>query len=179
MIRPASLFALVACSFGCASTFDTMNRDPVRVEYIRLPSSDSTERKLSAVALSAEKRNVIVGTQHETGRVLYCAEPPPEVVKTFDVTRLNKLIGSGSLTPEQQIKLESEIESTIDEAVTILAIRTVVIDAYRNFTYALCQFYMDGAMDGTQVTELFSKFTEEVFNTIREEALNKWKESKN
>ena len=146
---------------GCASTFEAMGRDPVRVEKI----SASDKDVIATVSLSAEKRNVLVSLNGDK-KGFYCAEPPPEVAKAFDIDRTNIFEGEGQLTPEQKAKLKAELKEKTKEAITVLAQRTVLLDVYRTGTYSLCQFYVNGAIDKQQLLEQFSKLSTSVVNAL-------------
>jgi hypothetical protein len=158
------LIAVSALS-GCASLFDAVNRDPVRVEKISRSQSDV----LATVSLGADKRNVVVSLGGErTG--IYCAEPPPEVAKSFDIARTNVFKGEGDLSPEEKAKIEAELKDTVKEAITVLGQRTVLLDVYRTGTYSLCQFYANGAVTKEQLIQEFSSLTKGVLEALKQPA---------
>lgn len=144
---------------GCAGVFDAMTRDPVRVEKI----SGSKDDVIATVSLSAEKRNVVIALQGNK-KGSFCAEPPPEVAKAFDIDRSVTL--DASLSEEQQAKLKAEQRETTKEAITILGQRTVLLDVYRTGTYSLCQFYVNGAISEADLVKEFTKLTDNVIKAL-------------
>ncbi len=162
---------------GCASTFEAMGRDPVRVEKVEVPDSSA----VTAVSLSAEKRNVVVGLRaikdsngliktdgkgNALNRTLYCAEPPPEVAKAFDIDRSINIDSSGQMSESEKAKVKADIKGTVKEALTVLGQRTVLLDVYRTATYALCQFYMNEAIDEKELVAQFSSITTQVLTAL-------------
>lgn len=148
--------SLVTILTGCTGAFDAMNRDPVRVELIR---ASEDRLILGTVSLSAEKRNVLVSVDG-SGKARYCAEPPPEIAKTFTIDRSALLEGEGEFTPEQEAKLKAEIKDRVEEAITtLLGERTALLEIYRTGTYSLCQYFVNGAISGEQLDEQFRELT--------------------
>ncbi len=159
---------------GCVSTFEAIGRDPVRVEKVEVGDKNS----ITAVALSAEKRNVVVGLRTEADekgivatRVLYCAEPPPEVAKAFDIDRSAILSGSKNLTSEDKEEIKADIKNKVVETITTLGQRTALLDVYRTATYSLCQFYMNGAIDGKELSRQFDLVTKNILAAFAAETV--------
>lgn len=150
---------------ACASTFEAMGRDPVRVEKI----SASDKDVIATVSLSAEKRNVLISLSGDK-KGFYCAEPPPEVAKSFDIDRTNILEGEGQLTSDEKAKLKAELKEKTVEAITVLAQRTVLLDVYRTGTYSLCQFFVNGAINEDQLLSQFDKLSTSVINALSQPA---------
>jgi hypothetical protein len=157
---------LVACLLltGCAGMFDAIQRDPVRIEKISFREGD----RLATVSLSAEKRNVLVSLSGERAGT-YCAEPPPEVAKAFDINRVATIKAEGEISPEKKAKLEAESRETIKEAITVLAQRTVLLDIYRTGTYTLCQFYANGAISPAELVKQFDSLSQAVIKAIAQQ----------
>jgi hypothetical protein len=141
--------------------FDAIQRDPVRIEKISARAGD----QLATVSLDAVKRNVLVSLAGERAGA-YCAEPPPEVAKAFNIVREASLKAEGEITPDRKAKLEAENKETINEAITVLSQRTVLLDVYRTGTYSLCQFYVNGAVSATELVKQFDSLTQAVIKAL-------------
>jgi hypothetical protein len=154
MLKTVILIAMLTTLVGCAGMFDAIQRDPVRVEKIKARDGD----KIATVSLSAEKRNVLVLLDGVRSGV-YCAEPPPEIVKAFNIERESSLKAEGTLTPEKKAEIEAKNEEKTKEAITVLSQRTVLLDVYRTGTYSLCQFYANGAISSEELAKQFESLT--------------------
>jgi hypothetical protein len=169
MYRTLILITISLVTCGCTSLFDTWSRDPVRVVKIKASKDDT----VAAISLSAEKRNVVVSLRGDnSGR--YCAEPPPEVAKTFDIDRSKLFEGEGQLTAEEKAKLKAELKEKVKEAATVLGERTVLLDIYRTGVYSLCQFYINGAIkNGDDVLREFTRLTDAVLAAYEQSVTTK------
>ena len=139
MLKKAGLIILVLLLSGCASTAGTFFNRPV-VE-------DSVADVVHTVSLSADRRTVIVAKDPRSP-VRYCAEPPPDTatgLKT-DLDMLAKVKGD-----------ELSVKDRFDTSVTVLSARNAPLDAFRTGMYALCQFYMNGALGDKDVRPMFEQ----------------------
>lgn len=130
-----SLIALT----GCASTTGTFFNRPV-VE-------DKVGEVMHTVSLSADRRTVIVAARgSETPK--FCAEPPPDTATALKTDLDSTFKKTG---------IELGIKDKFDTSVTVLSARNAPLDAFRTGMFALCQFYLNGAIPAEQVPQLFSQ----------------------
>ena len=132
------LTALFACLMsGCASTVGAFYNRPV-VE-------DDVGGTLRTISLSADRRTVIVAPPGKP-ELRFCAEPPPDTATALK-TDLDASVAQKGVTLGLKDKFET--------SVTVLSARNAPLDAFRTGTYALCQFYLNGAIEKKDVKELF------------------------
>ena len=137
-IVPLAIVVTLALS-GCASTTGTFFNRPV-VE-------DRVGETLHTVSLSADRRTVIVARPgFDTPK--FCAEPPPDTATAFKTDLDATLKAKGN-----ELSVKDKLESTV----TVLASRNAPLDAFRTGMFALCQFYMNGAIDRAQVPIMFTE----------------------
>ena len=142
-------FAMASCLLvGCASTAGSFFNRPV-VE-------DNVKEALSTVSLSADRRTVVVMTAGPN-RGKFCAEPPPDTA-----TGLKTELDASLELKAKRIELEGSgaLKDKLETTVVVLADRTPALDAFRTGVYALCQFYLNGAIDGKEVSQLFHRLIE-------------------
>ncbi|MEW7849822.1 hypothetical protein AB2N08_14065 [Massilia aurea] len=137
MFRVFSMLVMLVALAGCAATAGTFFNRPV-VE-------DDIGTVVRTVSLSADRRTVIVAApDHPQPR--FCAEPPPDTA-----TSVKASIDAGLTLPGRSATLKDDFGT----AVTVLASRNAPLDAYRTGVFALCQFYLNGAIKPEQVEPLF------------------------
>jgi hypothetical protein len=137
-----TLFLVLASALvlsGCASQIGAFYNRPV-VE-------DTLADRLSTVSLSADRRTVVVAIK-AGDKPLYCAEPPPDTATGLKTDTDSTLKAKGA---------ELGIKDKLETSVTVLAARNAPLDAFRTGLFSLCQFYMNGALEGKQVEPLFLK----------------------
>lgn len=158
-MRIAILAAATLCA-GCASTFKVMTDDPVRATNIRESSGDRDA--LATISLDASRRNVIVGlTDSQFGK--FCAEPPPDTASAIQ-SILEAQANAKAAVAEESVEAAGSLKDSYRSDVVVLAKRTELLDIYRTATYSLCQFYVNGALNGAQVKEIFSAMTNAVID---------------
>lgn len=132
------LTALFAClASGCASTVGAFYNRPV-VE-------DDVGGTLRTISLSADRRTVIVASPGNP-ELKFCAEPPPDTA-----TALKTDLDASAAQKGETLGLKDKFETSV----TVLSARNAPLDAFRTGTYALCQFYLNGAIEKQDVKELF------------------------
>jgi hypothetical protein len=137
MLRLASMIAFLFLLAGCASTTGTFFNRPV-VE-------DQVGDVLHTVSLSADRRTVIVVRQGvQTPK--FCAEPPPDTATSLKSDLDATLKAKGN---------ELGVKDKFDTSVTVLSARNAPLDAFRTGMFSLCQFYINGAIKDTEISELF------------------------
>jgi hypothetical protein len=157
---PLSVGAIFALG-GCQGMVDAVVKDPVRVETVTAKKDPVT----AAIALDADKRNVIVVLRGDHAG-MFCAEPPPDVVRALD-TKTKGSFGGGAKNGEMQsAELKAEYERTLAEAATVLSRRNPELEVYRTGTYALCQFFANGAIGRDDLVMLFRQLTESVLEAM-------------
>lgn len=153
----ALVFILVIMLTGCASTVGTFFNRPV-VE-------DSMKDKVSTVSLSADRRTVVVVTEGaNSGK--FCAEPPPDTANSISASVEAAL----KAKLKEEGKAEADAEATIKDnyvtTVVKLSERTALLDVYRTGSYSLCQFHLNGALDGKQLQAEFHALTTAVIEKM-------------
>jgi hypothetical protein len=88
---------------------------------------DDIGEVVRTVSLSADRRTVIVAAPAYP-QPRFCAEPPPDT---------------------------ATLKDDFGTAVTVLASRNAPLDAFRTGVFALCQFYLNGAIKPENVEPLF------------------------
>lgn len=139
MFRAFAGVVLVFTLVGCASTTGTFFNRPV-VE-------DRVGDTLHTVSLSSDRRTVIVARAGQANP-MFCAEPPPDTATALKTDLDSTLKAKGA---------ELGIKDKFDTSVTVLASRNAPLDAFRTGMFALCQFYMNGAISSQQVPGLFKE----------------------
>lgn len=152
------LVAAVLLMPGCTEMFRAVSSDPVRVELIDHHLRDDKEPAAATVSLTAERRTVIVSTRgDEAGR--FCAEPPPDVASD-----LLSALGASIKTKAA----EGALNSVYSESAVKLADRSTALDIYRTGTYVLCQYHLNGGIDGSQLNKNFELLTTQVITALIE-----------
>lgn len=136
--------SVVVIFSGCSSTTTSF--------YNRSVVEDNIADVVSTVSLSSDRRTVVVAHKSANQeKPLFCAEPPPDTatgLKTdLDVTGKSRG-GEGSL------------KDKLETSVTVLSARNAPLDAFRTGLFSLCQFYMNGAIQNTDVPVLFRELIE-------------------
>lgn len=139
MLRLTLWLGLFVALSGCASTSSTFFNRPV-VE-------DRVGDVMHTVSLSADRRTVIV-IRPDIDKPKFCAEPPPDTATALKTDLDSTLKYQGQ---------ELGIKDKIDTTVTVLASRNAPLDAFRTGMFALCQFYLNGAIDQKDIKPLFDK----------------------
>ncbi|MEM8514137.1 hypothetical protein RCH14_003474 [Massilia sp. MP_M2] len=137
MFRILLMLVVVSALAGCAATAGTFFNRPV-VE-------DDVGQVVRTVSLSADRRTVIVAApEHPQPR--FCAEPPPDTAMGIKAS-----IDTAFTVPGKSVTLKDDFGT----AVTVLASRNAPLDAFRTGMFALCQFYLNGAIKADKVEPLF------------------------
>jgi len=123
---------------GCASTVGAFFNRPV-VE-------DDVGGTLRTISLSADRRTVIVAPPGKP-ELRFCAEPPPDTA-----TALKTDLDASAAHKGVTLGLKDKFETSV----TVLSARNAPLDAFRTGTYALCQFYLNGAIEKKDMKELFT-----------------------
>lgn len=144
---------------GCASSIRSIVERPV-VE-------NSIGDHATGMSLSADRRNVLIIGVGEN--YYFCAEPPPDVAIGVTTKTSASLDASGNPGSGEggEISLGAELDDEYSSAVVKLAERTVLLDVYRTSTFALCQYYLNGAYDSVELQEAFEKLNEEVLSILK------------
>jgi hypothetical protein len=137
MFRVLLMLAVFSALAGCASTVGTFFNRPV-VE-------DDIGQVVRTVSLSADRRTVIVAVPGYP-QPRFCAEPPPDTA-----TGVKASIDTSLTLPGKSATLKDDFST----AVTVLASRNAPLDAFRTGMFALCQFYLNGAIKPENVEPLF------------------------
>jgi hypothetical protein len=140
--RLAALSLAVPLLSGCASQIGAFFNRPV--------VQDQVPGAVSTFAQSADRRTVIVST-HPDRAGKFCAEPPPD--------------SATGLKTDLQASLESQAKTVrigdkVETSITVLAARTANLDAFRTGVYALCQFNLNGALNGAEVKDLLIRLSD-------------------
>jgi hypothetical protein len=139
MFRSVIASFIVLLNSGCASQLGALFNRPV-VE-------DNVKDALSTVSLSADRRTIVVATNGQR-HPMYCAEPPPDTATGL------KTDWEGSAKVKGD---EVSVKDKLETSVTVLSARNAPLDAFRTGLFSLCQFYMNGGLDQTEVRPLFEK----------------------
>lgn len=137
MFRVFFMLAVLCGLAGCAATAGTFFNRPV-VE-------DDIGEVVRTVSLSADRRTVIVAAPAYP-QPRFCAEPPPDTA-----TSIKASIDASVTVPGKSATLKDDFGT----AVTVLASRNAPLDAFRTGVFALCQFYLNGAIKPENVEPLF------------------------
>ncbi len=137
MFRVFFMLAVLCGLAGCAATAGTFFNRPV-VE-------DDIGEVVRTVSLSADRRTVIVAAPAYP-QPRFCAEPPPDTA-----TSIKASIDASVTLPGKSATLKDDFGT----AVTVLASRNAPLDAFRTGVFALCQFYLNGAIKPENVEPLF------------------------
>ena len=92
---------------------------------------------------------------------MFCAEPPPDTATALKIQVLASLDAKAKAeTAKIDVAAKGEIQDKLEKAVVVLAERTATLDMFRTGVYALCQYYLNGAMTGEQVGKAFGELIE-------------------
>lgn len=153
------LIMVVGCFIllsGCASTTGAFFNRPV-VE-------DQVGDVLHTVSLSADRRTVIVA-RRDMPTPRFCAEPPPDTA-----TGLKTDLDASGEAKGVTLGVKDKFETSV----TVLSARNAPLDAFRTGMFALCQFYLNGAIQGDQVAVLFRELLttfKDTQNLVNEETV--------
>lgn len=147
MLKLIAGLGLVVMLSGCASTAGTFFNRPV-VE-------DQIGEVMHTVSLSADRRTVIVA-KNGVNNPKFCAEPPPDTA-----TALKTDLDSTLKYQGKELGIKDKLETTV----TVLASRNAPLDAFRTGMFALCQFYLNGAIKDDKVAELFTQLLQTFADT--------------
>jgi hypothetical protein len=142
MIPRCFLAVVAAACSGCASQLTAF--------YNRSVVEDNVSNVVSTVSLSADRRTVVVAT-HGNKKPLYCAEPPPDTATGLKTDLDASVKAKGN---------ELSIKDKLETSVTVLSARNAPLDAFRTGLFSLCQFYMNGGLEQTDVRPIFEKLIE-------------------
>ena len=127
MFRIPFMLAVLSALAGCAATTGTFFNRPVVEDEIGA---------VRTVSLSADRRTVIVAATADS-HPHFCAEPPPDTA-----TGIKASVDTSLTLPGKSATLKDDFST----AVTVLASRNAPLDAFRTGMFALCQFYLNGAI---------------------------------
>ena len=136
MFRIPFMLAVLSALAGCAATTGTFFNRPVVEDEIG---------PVRTVSLSADRRTVIVAATTDP-HPHFCAEPPPDTA-----TGIKASVDTSVTLPGKSATLKDDFGT----AVTVLASRNAPLDAFRTGMFALCQFYLNGAIKPENVEPLF------------------------
>ena len=136
MFRILFMLAVLSALAGCAATTGTFFNRPVVEDEIG---------PVRTVSLSADRRTVIVAATTDP-HPHFCAEPPPDTA-----TGIKASVDTSVTLPGKSATLKDDFGT----AVTVLASRNAPLDAFRTGMFALCQFYLNGAIKPENVEPLF------------------------
>lgn len=136
MFRIPFMLAVLSALAGCAATTGTFFNRPVVEDEIG---------PVRTVSLSADRRTVIVAATADP-HPHFCAEPPPDTA-----TGIKASVDTSITLPGKSATLKDDFGT----AVTVLASRNAPLDAFRTGMFALCQFYLNGAIKPENVEPLF------------------------
>jgi hypothetical protein len=157
-MRAIIVVILTVLTSGCTSMFKVMTDDPVRATNI---STDKDRRDaVATISLDASRRNVIVMLAGEhPGR--FCAEPPPDTANAIE-SILEATAQAQGQSGEKKAQGGITAKDAYKSNVVVVAKRTELLDIYRTGTYALCQYFLNGAVDDAELGELFQQLTDKV-----------------
>jgi hypothetical protein len=156
------ILAAAALGTGCTSMFKVMTDDPVRATNIR---RDKDERDaIATISLDASRRNVIVRlTEDRMGQ--FCAEAPPDTASAIE-SLIDANVRARAEAGERKAEGEAGLKDVYKSNVVVVAKRTELLDIYRTGTYALCQYYINGAIDGNALRQSFDSLTRSVVERV-------------
>jgi len=105
----------------------------------------------STISLSSDRRTIIV-IRDSSNMIRICAEPPPDTA-TAIVTQIDTQLKAQA----KGVTAESTLKDKLEESIVVLAHRTAALDAFRIGIYALCQYYINGAITSAEVKSIFEK----------------------
>ena len=126
---------------GCGTTlFSSRDTNPVIQDYA-IPAPFSFKRSTNIFATTASRRLAIF-TEDRNGKVLTCAEPPPDVGEAFASAVAAGLQAAGTATDTSGNKVSAELATQYGRAVATqiapLLYRTQGLQIYRDSIYKLC-----------------------------------------
>ena len=155
----ASLMSLMLA--GCNTLAFLEANDPFEIKSIystpRGAFKGPRGYNVSVVSLSSERRAMVIKNDGK-----FCAEPPPDVALSV-TDRLEALL-KGKI--EDEGKATAKLLDEYQTAVTKLADRTELLDVYRSGVYAICQYHLNGAIDGQQLVDMFGAFTQDITDAL-------------
>lgn len=108
------------------------------------------EQGTSVVDYSTTQRGAYVRSDIETpGRVLVCAEPPPDVAVGVTTDLTTKLNFSEVINPE--------LKANIAEQIIDLAKREQALQIQREALYRLCELHANGVLENKQVVQMYQE----------------------
>lgn len=142
---------------GCASSIYTFHNRAV-VEDSLKDSAGTTV--VGTLSVTAARRIALVKLEGEN-RGKFCAEPPPDVSENIS-TALDAAINAKLAS----IPIDTAISDKLKVEAVVLTTRTALLDIYRTGTYSLCQYYLNGAISGSELNTNFNELTTNVINAM-------------
>lgn len=123
----------------------------------------------TSISVDARQRLIIVAhkrdsTGRDTGQLVVCAEPSPDVFGTLAVgAALNAKL------PSSQTELGGS--TTFAETASSLAIRTQTVQLLRDGLYRTCEAYLNGVLDNDEYRTIIKAYDELMITMIAVEGL--------
>jgi len=133
---------------GCGASFiASRDTNPVIQDYATT-SLFSFDRSVVFATTASRRLAVIAADKNAAGKILTCAEPPPDVGEAFASAVAAGLQAAGSVTPATGTKVSADVAAQYGRSVATqiapLLYRTQGLQLYRDSIYKLCIDRMNG-----------------------------------
>ena len=167
MLRVTLLLSMTLPLLGCQGLMQAMHQDPFRNIVIKY-STKKDDDLATALSLDASRRIILVSMQGEhAGK--FCAEPPPDTANATETAFRLALSAKASAAERAGEGTIGADESTRLAPVTIVSSRAPAIEMYRTGVFALCNYFLAGAIKPPDIKDQFEKLTKLTADNLQAE----------
>jgi hypothetical protein len=162
--RFAFLLIMVTASCGCSTQLNSVFRRPI-VE-------NGLEGGARVISVDASRRSIMLDSDDHGRLTQVCAEPPPDVADK--ITAALEISAKASAktavgTDATEGAAEARVMDNYAQDAVKLFERAVVADVFRTAGYTLCQYHLNGAIDGKELARQYEALTTHAFAVLMKE----------
>lgn len=142
MLKVAIVIMCTVSICGCGTSYlASRDTNPVIQDYATT-NLTSFDRAVVFATTASRRLAIVAEDRHALGKVITCAEPPPDVGEAFAAAIAAGLQAAGSATPATGTKISADVAAQYGRSVATqmapLIYRTQGLQLYRDSIYKLC-----------------------------------------
>lgn len=169
-MRLRSFLAYAAVGLSLSGCAGTMGNAVVDEQLL----NDKGWGRASVLSTTAERRAVIVrvpssdhnGAMKPEGNIQVCAEPSPDVAAAVTSSLSAALDAAMKTGGPDAMQLSASLASSYATALTVLTQRSQGVQMFRDGLYSLCQMYMNGALNKTDLAARYKELLEKTAHLV-------------
>jgi hypothetical protein len=159
--RVTLLLIVTTVGCGCSTQLNSVFRRPI-VE-------NGLEGGARVISVDASRRSIMLDSDDHGRLTRVCAEPPPDVADKITAAleisaKASAKKAAGANTTEGGAEARM-MDSYAQDAVKLFE-RSVVADVFRTAGYTLCQYHLNGAIDGKELARQYEALTTHAFAVL-------------